>query len=217
MSDRSPKSRETSSARDEGFISRLKQVIEEYGSINSLARAANLSESSIRKWRDGTAEPSRDRLVALAEAVQVRMDWLAAGKGPMRQDYPVAGKDAESKNLVFQALETAKLHIQMIQGLGDYYVYVIDNRNMVPTLYPEDLCVFDKNQNKLEALEEGIYAIRVNNAVVIRRIQHILDNQVVAVKDNSSSSDSDIVINLSNPSDSLAIVGRMIYFCRTAA
>ncbi len=228
MRDRSVQPSETPSVKDEGFISRLKLVIEEYGSINSLAKAANLSESSIRKWRDGTSEPSRDRLVALAEAAQVSIDWLAAGKGPIRQDYLFEGKDngwggnADSsltlvENLFAQPPEVAKRHIQLLQRLGDYYVRIVDGRNMEPNLYPGDLCIFDRKPVEPNDLEEGVYAIVLNGVVVIRRLQHMLDNQILAVSDNSNYNASNIVVNLSNQPQGFSILGKMIYFCRAAS
>lgn len=231
MGDRPVESSETPSTKDEGFISRLKLVIEEYGSINSLAKAANLSESSIRKWRDGTSEPSRDRLVALAEAAQVSMDWLAAGKGPIRQSYLFEGRDNTSnssedgssftlvKNPFSQPSEVAKrqIQLQLLQGLEGYYTRVVDNQNMEPTLYPGDLCIFDKKIVEPNDLEEGIYAIVLNGTVVIRRLQHMLDNHILAVNDNPNYNASNIVINLSNQSQSFSILGKLIYFCRAAS
>jgi phage repressor protein C with HTH and peptisase S24 domain len=41
-----------------------------------------VSPSAFRKWLKGEAEPSRERLVALAEAASVSIGWLAGGEGP---------------------------------------------------------------------------------------------------------------------------------------
>lgn len=40
-----------------------------------------MSPSAFRKWLKGAAEPSRDRLVALAEAAGISVAWLAQGEG----------------------------------------------------------------------------------------------------------------------------------------
>jgi phage repressor protein C with HTH and peptisase S24 domain len=42
-----------------------------------------VSPSAFRKWLKGEAEPSRERLVALARAAGVGVAWLAEGEGPM--------------------------------------------------------------------------------------------------------------------------------------
>ena len=41
-----------------------------------------VSPSAFRKWLKGEAEPSRERLVALAHAAGVGVGWLAEGEGP---------------------------------------------------------------------------------------------------------------------------------------
>jgi len=41
-----------------------------------------VSPSAFRKWLKGEAEPSRERLVALADAAQVGIAWLTKGEGP---------------------------------------------------------------------------------------------------------------------------------------
>jgi phage repressor protein C with HTH and peptisase S24 domain len=41
-----------------------------------------VSPSAFRKWLKGEAEPSRERLVALAGAAKVAIGWLATGEGP---------------------------------------------------------------------------------------------------------------------------------------
>jgi phage repressor protein C with HTH and peptisase S24 domain len=41
-----------------------------------------VSPSAFRKWLKGEAEPSRERLVALARAARVGIAWLAEGEGP---------------------------------------------------------------------------------------------------------------------------------------
>ncbi len=42
-----------------------------------------VSPSAFRKWLKGEAEPSRERLVALARAAGVGVAWLAEGEGPV--------------------------------------------------------------------------------------------------------------------------------------
>ena len=51
-------------------------------SADRLARAIGVSPSAFRKWLKGEAEPSRERLVALAHAAGVGVAWLAEGEGP---------------------------------------------------------------------------------------------------------------------------------------
>src|ERR1700758_2303413 len=64
------------------FVARLHAVLRHWPSADRLARAMGVSPSAFRKWLKGEAEPSRERLVALADAAQVGIAWLAKGEGP---------------------------------------------------------------------------------------------------------------------------------------
>jgi phage repressor protein C with HTH and peptisase S24 domain len=71
-----------SGATRTAFVARLRAVVHHWPSADRLARATGVSPSAFRKWLKGEAEPSRERLVALAEAAQVSVGWLAIGEGP---------------------------------------------------------------------------------------------------------------------------------------
>src|ERR1700748_3399247 len=64
------------------FVDRLKVILSHWPSADRLARAMGVSPSAFRKWLKGEAEPSRERLVALARAAGVGVAWLAEGEGP---------------------------------------------------------------------------------------------------------------------------------------
>src|SRR3954467_9463420 len=67
------------------FVARLHTILRYWPSADRLARAMGVSPSAFRKWLKGEAEPSRERLVALAEATSVSIGWLAKGEGPEPQ------------------------------------------------------------------------------------------------------------------------------------
>jgi phage repressor protein C with HTH and peptisase S24 domain len=71
-----------SGATRSAFVARLRAIAHHWPSADRLARATGVSPSAFRKWLKGEAEPSRERLVALAEAAQVSVGWLATGEGP---------------------------------------------------------------------------------------------------------------------------------------
>ncbi len=66
----------------EAFVGRLQRIVSHWRSADRLARAMGVSPSAFRKWLKGEAEPSRERLVALANAAGVGIAWLAKGEGP---------------------------------------------------------------------------------------------------------------------------------------
>lgn len=72
----------TTGADRVAFIGRLQAILKRWPSADRLARATGVSPSAFRKWLRGEAEPSRERLVALANASGVPVGWLANGDGP---------------------------------------------------------------------------------------------------------------------------------------
>ena len=72
----------TQGADRAAFTARLQLILQHWPSADRLARAMSVSPSAFRKWLRGEAEPSRERLVALADAAKVGIAWLAKGEGP---------------------------------------------------------------------------------------------------------------------------------------
>jgi len=66
---------------DHTFVRRMEQLVEMVGGRAQLAAKSGLSRSVIDKYLQGASEPSRPRLVALANAGPVSVAWLATGEG----------------------------------------------------------------------------------------------------------------------------------------
>src|ERR1700761_431864 len=81
-----------SGADKSAFVDRLKTILAHWPSADRLARAMGVSPSAFRKWLKGEAEPSRERLVALARAAGVGVAWLAEGEGPTPAFEPLGGR-----------------------------------------------------------------------------------------------------------------------------
>ena len=64
-----------------GFAVRLRQVINAYGSANSIAKAIERSEGAVRKWLRGESEPNVTDLRTLCERTQTSIEWLVTGRG----------------------------------------------------------------------------------------------------------------------------------------
>jgi phage repressor protein C with HTH and peptisase S24 domain len=72
-------------------------ILRHWPSADRLAKATGVSPSAFRKWLKGEAEPSRERLVALAEAASVSVGWLARGEGAEPRLQPV-GRAARARD-----------------------------------------------------------------------------------------------------------------------
>jgi DNA-binding phage protein len=68
----------------QSFPLRLRKVVDLVGSAEKLARAAGISSRVIGKYLNGESLPGLASLVSMARAGGVRVEWLAAGDGPMK-------------------------------------------------------------------------------------------------------------------------------------
>ena len=66
---------------DEEFGTRLRLIMQQFGSVADLARAVGVSDNAIYKWVTGRGNPGMLSLVNLAKAAGVSVEWLATGRG----------------------------------------------------------------------------------------------------------------------------------------
>jgi transcriptional regulator with XRE-family HTH domain len=64
-----------------GIFRTLRQVIDAYGSANSIAKAIQRSEGAVRKWLRGESEPNVTDLRAICEQTHTSIEWLVTGRG----------------------------------------------------------------------------------------------------------------------------------------
>lgn len=67
-----------------GFQLRINMLAERVGGFAALARKSGLSRRVLDKYRNGESDPSRLRLIALAHAADVSLEWLATGVGDIQ-------------------------------------------------------------------------------------------------------------------------------------
>lgn len=153
--------------------------------------------------------PGLDKLLEIAEATNVTLDWLAAARGPMRpgQAHPrtiIAGDIPEG------FLPVPKLDIQPSAGAGTLVTYqegeaeilgiretflrrigvspryarlmVAKGDSMTDTISDGDLMIVDVSVR--EVVEEAIYILVYAGLVVVKRIQKLRNGGVILKSDN---------------------------------
>lgn len=103
------------------FADRLRILIDRAGSVLALAQAAGVSDSSVHLWLRGS-EPSREKLVKLATAANVSIEWLAAGRGPMAADllpegYALVRRYKSDSEIEYQGVDYLALKKDWIRSL----------------------------------------------------------------------------------------------------
>ena len=66
------------------FTDRIKYIINLVGSAEKLANISGMSSRVIGQYLSGKTDPTRKKIIALAEAAGVNVQWLATGEGLTR-------------------------------------------------------------------------------------------------------------------------------------
>ncbi len=209
------------------FRFRLQQLLRRFGSVAELSRQVGISDNAIYKWMAGRGQPSVVNLVALARAARVSIEWLATGHEPgtskrgggrssqhddyvfvprhdARDSVATRGVAIRSEQVVdylaFKAdwvrsrLNTDPRNLLLIEALGD---------SMSPTLEDSDLLLVDLGEPRFK--HDGVYVLRRNGDLEVKRLQRRLDGKLVIRTDNPAYEPA--VASL----QSIRIIGRVIW------
>jgi phage repressor protein C with HTH and peptisase S24 domain len=177
------------------FVARLQSIIDIAADrkISTLSRLTGVPDSTLRGYKSGKALPTLDNLTAICSGTGVNLTWLATGDGPMfpgevipiRRDDEVlipffdvraaAGDgltcpDYESplppmtfKRAWLQALDiSSTTHLQFLYAQG---------KSMEPTIRDGDYLLIDRDPDGIKGLREGIWVIREDSEVKVKRLQ----------------------------------------------
>ena len=202
------------------FVARLNETIRSFGSVNGLANASGVSEGALRKWAQGTSEPTRDRLVAIAQTAGVNVAWLATGGGPKdrsgQAETPLLegfvtlqrvesqggyqGKSdftlAFSTDWLQSRAEPSGTNLEMIQVPDD---------SMAPLLPAGSSLVVDSSGGTIK--RDGIYALNMDGALLVRRLQRMPGGQIEA----SSESPTYQSFRFQQDDPAVTVIGRVIW------
>jgi transcriptional regulator with XRE-family HTH domain len=217
------------------FVARLQLILSHWPSADRLARSMGVSPSAFRKWLKGEAEPSRERLIALAEAAQVGVAWLARGEGP---DPTFASSPNGAGRSRFNAADVEPSRFLVLPrepgaGTGnadtppllEYIAFRHDwiraslradpdslaleaasGEEMSPTIRNGDLLLVDTSDRRLRGC--GIYMINVGGERMVRRVQRKHDGSVVLISDNGAYQ-ADLV--RPEQAGDIAVIGRVVW------
>ncbi len=95
------------------FADRIRMLIGD-DSVSGFASKCGLRNESIRQYLSGSI-PGMDKVIAIAEATGVSIEWLATGKAPMRAGEHSAAPDDAAKSV------DAELMARLTDGISRVY------------------------------------------------------------------------------------------------
>jgi phage repressor protein C with HTH and peptisase S24 domain len=224
-------------AEQAGFVARLRLVVAQWPSADRLARATGVSPSAFRKWLKGEAEPSRDRLVALAGTAGVSVAWLAQGEGP-EPDLVSLDARARSPDLAAGA-ERSQFHLlpktakaaaagsgeHTSDGATEFIGFRHDWLRATFNREPDDVILETAIGDSMEPLigngdlllvdttdqsvrNFGVYVIELRTERLVKRVQRKFDGSLILISDNTRYQPEVITPDVATD---VRVVGRVIW------
>ena len=215
-------------AEKSAFVHRLQTILTHWPSADRLARVMGVSPSAFRKWLKGEAEPSRERLVALARAAGVGIAWLAEGEGP---EPSFVGSHSASKSRASSeetqwddfgllprpsaenglARPVLALHRDWVRSAcqvepADLGLEIAACQSMSPTIGVGDALLIDTVDRGFRSV--GIYVLEIDGQRLVRRVQRRHDGSLVLISDNQAYQPDTV-----DPAaaEKIVVIGRVVW------
>jgi len=123
----------------------------------------------------------------------------AAGNGA------VVGVEQVADTLMFKR---SWIHQELHAQPNDLYLIFVDGESMEPTLRPGDIILVDR-RDAHSIPRDGIYVLRMDNSLLVKRLQRLPGRKVKVTSDNPAYEPFDL--SLDAPGEDLAIIGRVVW------
>ena len=157
----------------------------------------------LRQYLSGQSKPTRSVLLAIARAADVSLEWLAAGQ---------ASTDVLAKKYIYNetlAFEAGWLQAEFPNSFENLLLTQVKDESMEPTLYIGDLVLVDTNVRDLDAIDQGVYLLKLGDRLLIKRLQYLVGNTFQVLSDNPIY--ETFAIELSERPRDVSIMGKVVW------
>jgi len=146
---------------------------------------------------DGQSQAIAGKEYAVVPLYDVR---AAAGHGA------VVGKEQATGTVTFKR---QWIHQELHANPSDLCLINVDGESMEPTLRHGDMILLDRRKAQVVPYD-GIYVIRMEESLLVKRLQRLPDNKVNATSDNPAY--GSFILSLGDQNDEdFAIIGRVVW------
>lgn len=198
-------------------IKRLQSLIEmDKNSGAEIGRNIGVTKKVISDWKLGRSEPDAEQLRRLAEYFKVSVAYVLGEtetkSGPTK--IPIYEAEASAGHGCFNDVENVENYLvidrETIRGElqcnpDSLAIIRVRGDSMTPTIKPGEMIIIDKTVNSF--ITDGIYVIRLDETMIVKRIQILLGKKVNVISANQAY--PPFQIDLAN-SEGLGVVGRVM-------
>ncbi|WP_417595041.1 XRE family transcriptional regulator [Oceanospirillum sp.] len=215
-----------------GIGTRISEVSPRVGGKKELAKMAGLSESQLHRIVSGDSVAKIETIVAIAKAANVSLQWLATGEGRMVLGDDQAGSEASELEEEFALVPGYNVQVSAGHGalpdafekptrklafrhkwlrfrglrVKDLVLVFAKGDSMEPTISDNNTLMVDTSQRDLQ--DGNIYVIRTDGHLIVKRVQQLLNRNVLFISDNKSYEKMEIT---QAELASLDIIGKVVW------
>lgn len=219
---------------------RIRQIrIESNLTLIDLGKLLGIPDRTISNYERGERKPSVEYLTLLAEKLNANPQWLILGTGEMfldkQEEYILNGLPKSISPYDFKYIPMCELKAAAGGGciidteeIIDYLafkkdwlrknitgspnnivIFIAKGDSMYPTIKDGDILLIDKDDKHIK--QEGIYVIRIEDSLIVKRIQKLPGNKVEVISDNTTY--TKYVIDFEKDQD-VDIIGKVVWYGR---
>lgn len=217
--------------KDEKFLERFRFAVDKIGGNDSAAQVMGKSVKSIERYKTG-GDPSFMDMRSLAMASGLPIEWLAFG---LDEDLGLSDTKQEPYDSDIRTVSIPVLNVSASAGDGrimteyeeiggfiqfnqkwlnemglkksDLFTIPTVGESMEPTIKAGEYLLCSRSEYHTK-VGDGIYVIRLNESILVKRLQVMMDDVVLVSSDNSHFYKS-FKIDLKKQSD-FQVLGKVI-------
>jgi phage repressor protein C with HTH and peptisase S24 domain len=214
---------------------RIKQVRGK-NAQKEFAKMLLFSTSYLSEVESGKTKPSLELLVKISHITNYSLHWLLTGEGPMFLEasegmvkenlasYGDLGEFAliplvvleREKGIVREGIEAMakekyafrRTWLQSKGNLENFVLFSVRGDSMEPTITDGDFVLIDRSQKQV--VVGNIYALRMENAVMVKRLQPMGDRRIKVMSDNKLYESYELDLGKGD----IEIIGQIIWIGR---
>ena len=203
---------------------RIRICAEKVGSGDELSRRTGIPRRTLENYLAGDTEPKVSSISKISEASDVDAGWLVTGYGSPES---VKKGDTEYISIPVMNAQASAGHGSLVQdesatdfmrfnkewlrttyyvNPSEVYIMPVDGESMEPTIRSGELILI-KKINQAKKPGDGIYVVRLEGTVLVKRIQFMPQNKVKVSSDNQFYDPYELQLN---DGVDFAILGRVL-------
>ncbi len=207
------------------FGDRLRSACSDNGiSASELAVKTGISANTISAYMNGKQWPNAEKSLLLQSALEVSLDWLLAGESqnaPQWSDNYIEVPLYETTlsgghgNEVISESPVSRLSFKRTWFVGQKQLdpkhaalMFVKGDSMEPTFYDGDLVLINLNNRDING--GGIYAVRWENRLMVKRLSWAAPDRLRVASDNERFYPPIEV----DASDGVEVLGEIVWYCR---